>query len=57
MAKKGVKFDQFSTTQKVIHVLGWYGAVTIGLGIAAVAITGKSPVQLYNEKKLEPKTP
>lgn len=38
-SKKGVKFDNMSTGQKVIHVFGWIGVVSTGLAVVG-ALTG-----------------
>lgn len=37
--KKGVKFDNMSTGQKVIHVWGWVSAVSFAIGVTAM-LTG-----------------
>lgn len=36
-SKKGVKFDDMSTGQKVIHVWGWVSVVGFGLSLIGVA--------------------
>ena len=38
-SKKGVKFDDMSTGQKVIHVWGWVSAVSFGIGVVGI-LTG-----------------
>lgn len=38
-SKKGVKFDDMSGGQKVIHVLGWISVVSLGLTVVG-AVTG-----------------